>query len=117
MGVDEEGYTERLCGLPLDEVFALIYRLLHFRWREFGNRERLGSFDHYHCKFEWQIRILPLFGVGMVELQSSSVKERATYLPGHRWECLRVGPGVGDWGRTHLMGKSGEGPVSGAGGL
>lgn len=67
----------------LDEIFALIYRLFHvyhIGWREFRNGERLGSVDHEDGKFELQIRILRLFGIGTVELQGSFVGEESRLL-------------------------------------
>jgi hypothetical protein len=75
---------------PIDEIFALIYRLLHVYHVgrcEFGNEEHLGSVDDEDCKFELQIRILHLFGVGTVELLGGSfVGERNACLPGRGWE-------------------------------
>ena len=69
----------------LDEIFALIHSLFHVHhvgWREFGNGERLGSVDHEDSKFELQIRILRLFGVGAVKLQCSLMGEEGCLFAG-----------------------------------
>lgn len=69
----------------LDEIFALIYRLFHVYHVgrcEFRNGERLGSVDHENGKFELQIGILCLFGVGAVELQGSFMGEEGCLFAG-----------------------------------
>jgi hypothetical protein len=69
----------------LDEIFTLFYRLFHLYHvgrREFGNGERLGSVDHEDGKFELQIRILRLFGIGAVKLQCSFMGEEGCLFSG-----------------------------------
>lgn len=85
------GHVSTVC-VPLEEgsglfneIFALIYRLFHVHHvgrREFGNGERLGSVDHEDGKFELQIRILRLFGVGAVQLQGSFMGEECCLFSG-----------------------------------